>query len=104
MIRRPPRSTRTDTLFPYTTLCRSAIVDRAFEVADRAAAAHHQREEALGKLVGRVIVDHAAHEGGGIGVGLADDEARDELVERFDQRLVELFVEDRKSTRLNSSN
>src|SRR3546814_12696846 len=26
MIRRPPRSTRTDTLFPHTTLCRS---DRA---------------------------------------------------------------------------
>src|SRR3546814_5235425 len=25
MIRRPPRSTRTDTLFPYTTLCRSGI-------------------------------------------------------------------------------
>src|SRR3546814_6752018 len=25
MIRRPPRSTRTDTLFPYTTLVRSAI-------------------------------------------------------------------------------
>src|SRR3546814_18812954 len=23
MIRRPPRSTRTDTLFPYTTLCRA---------------------------------------------------------------------------------
>src|SRR3546814_17671943 len=23
MIRRPPRTTRTDTLFPYTTLCRS---------------------------------------------------------------------------------
>src|SRR3546814_19388080 len=35
MRRRPPRSTRTDTLFPYTTLCRSAgpggaaIVDSA---------------------------------------------------------------------------
>src|SRR3546814_13332758 len=27
MIRRPPRSTRTDTLFPYTTLCRS--IDKA---------------------------------------------------------------------------
>src|SRR3546814_818781 len=27
MIRRPPRSTRTDTLFPYTTLFRSAAVD-----------------------------------------------------------------------------
>src|SRR3546814_3481324 len=27
MIRRPPRSTRTDTLFPYTTLFRSVDVD-----------------------------------------------------------------------------
>src|SRR3546814_7913946 len=27
MIRRPPRSTRTDTLFPYTTLFRSAWID-----------------------------------------------------------------------------
>src|SRR3546814_6012444 len=27
MIRRPPRSTRTDTLFPYTTLFRSAAGD-----------------------------------------------------------------------------
>src|SRR3546814_2714826 len=27
MIRRPPRSTRTDTLFPYTTLFRSIISD-----------------------------------------------------------------------------
>src|SRR3546814_3143547 len=26
MIRRPPRSTRTDTLFPYTTLCRSIVL------------------------------------------------------------------------------
>src|SRR3546814_3523103 len=26
MIRRPPRSTRTDTLFPYTTLFRSAVL------------------------------------------------------------------------------
>src|SRR3546814_6593548 len=31
MIRRPPRSTRTDTLFPYTTLFRSHVVgDRRF--------------------------------------------------------------------------
>src|SRR3546814_7645669 len=29
MIRRPPRSTRTDTLFPYTTLFRSIGPDRA---------------------------------------------------------------------------
>src|SRR3546814_9516636 len=30
MIRRPPRSTRTDTLFPYTTLFRSNPVATAF--------------------------------------------------------------------------
>src|SRR3546814_921731 len=36
MIRRPPRSTRTDTLFPYTTLFRSnlRIVDPAVEPGD----------------------------------------------------------------------
>src|SRR3546814_15082196 len=28
MLRRPPRSTRTDTLFPYTTLFRSAVLDQ----------------------------------------------------------------------------
>src|SRR3546814_3245761 len=28
MIRRPPRSTRTDTLFPYTTLFRSVVTTR----------------------------------------------------------------------------
>src|SRR3546814_19537156 len=33
MIRRPPRSTRTDTLFPYTTLFRSAL-SHAREPAD----------------------------------------------------------------------
>src|SRR3546814_7137704 len=30
MIRRPPRSTRTDTLFPYTTLFRSHVISSAF--------------------------------------------------------------------------
>src|SRR3546814_722874 len=35
MIRRPPRSTRTDTLFPYTTLFRSvAEIDPASQLAD----------------------------------------------------------------------
>src|SRR3546814_11746934 len=40
MIRRPPRSTRTDTLFPYTTLCRS---DRS-----RKGANHDGRAEVQG--------------------------------------------------------
>src|SRR3546814_10607546 len=31
MIRRPPKSTRTDTLFPYTTLFRSVVDQRRFE-------------------------------------------------------------------------
>src|SRR3546814_5365621 len=37
MIRRPPRSTRTDTLFPYTTLFRSRVEDGDLE-QDRQAA------------------------------------------------------------------
>src|SRR3546814_19498410 len=35
MIRRPPRSTRTDTLFPYTTLFRSADDRRRLQFAAR---------------------------------------------------------------------
>src|SRR3546814_20028712 len=35
MIRRPPRSTRTDTLFPYTTLCRSLRLERVHIALDR---------------------------------------------------------------------
>src|SRR3546814_5972041 len=36
MIRRPPRSTRTDTLFPYTTLFRSLISGRGAALRQRA--------------------------------------------------------------------
>src|SRR3546814_13190453 len=35
MTRRPPRSTRTDTLFPYTTLFRSKAGDRIAAIDDR---------------------------------------------------------------------
>src|SRR3546814_5540285 len=35
MIRRPPRSTRTDTLFPYTTLFRSSLSCTVDDVVDR---------------------------------------------------------------------
>src|SRR3546814_5957672 len=37
MIRRPPRSTRTDTLFPYTTLFRSLRRGRSLKLAAEAA-------------------------------------------------------------------
>src|SRR3546814_16207240 len=41
MIRRPPRSTRTDTLFPYTTLFRSTALGSDF--GSRIARVHHRR-------------------------------------------------------------
>src|SRR3546814_4383958 len=42
MIRRPPRSTRTDTLFPYTTLFRSARGDADGRAPDRSLARQAQ--------------------------------------------------------------
>src|SRR3546814_3456582 len=43
MMRRPPRSTRTDTLFPYTTLFRSHIDNGGPEI-DEAIAGHRDRQ------------------------------------------------------------
>src|SRR3546814_20239252 len=40
MIRHPPRSTRTDTLFPYTTLCRSVVCNEITKTAVLDAMAH----------------------------------------------------------------
>src|SRR3546814_1265016 len=56
MIRRPPRSTRTDTLFPYTTLFRSL---RHAEADDEEHASREQHRlgvhaEPLGVLAGRL--------------------------------------------------
>src|SRR3546814_6856862 len=63
MIRRPPRSTRTDTLFPYTTLFRSRLAAVAVERLDDdlavlgkegarllEAARHQRRRHELGKI------------------------------------------------------
>src|SRR3546814_4971827 len=55
MIRRPPRSTRTDTLFPYTTLFRS--VDRAGVLApigNEIRVARHALVHLLGRDVDRL--------------------------------------------------
>src|SRR3546814_9282697 len=54
MIRRPPRSTLTDTLFPYTTLFRSRVLQPLAELA------HHR------PLLGWLGLDHEP-----------DDDARD---------------------------
>src|SRR3546814_12650796 len=58
MIRRPPRSTRTDTLFPYTTLFRSAL----HALDDLAAAGLHVASRALQRLDRRLLVN-AEHQG-----------------------------------------
>src|SRR3546814_16349010 len=43
MIRRPPRSTRTDTLFPYTTLFRSVVGKPMRRVKPRARSCRQRR-------------------------------------------------------------
>src|SRR3546814_10924898 len=59
MIRRPPRSTRTDTLFPYTTLFRSDLQDVLMEVWERthvtAVCVTHDVDEAI-LLADRVVM------------------------------------------------
>src|SRR3546814_3047419 len=59
MIRRPPRSTRTDTLFPYTTLFRSQA-DRGHIVIGRNLPRHADR---------RAIGTDASRQGGRQGLG-----------------------------------
>src|SRR3546814_1607135 len=54
MMRRPPRSTRTDTLFPYTTLFRSP--DRASSTQSGLASARAQLNNALRRLGSRWCV------------------------------------------------
>src|SRR3546814_9686977 len=44
MIRRPPRSTRTDTLFPYTTLFRSLAVSDRPAASIRTGRQRHRRQ------------------------------------------------------------
>src|SRR3546814_14753420 len=101
MIRRPPRSTRTDTLFPYTTLFRSqtAADDRAEggevrgdPVAGLGSAAGHP--EACDDLVED---EQRAHP-----IALGAQALQERLV-GYDQAHVGGDGLDRKSTRLNSS-
>src|SRR3546814_14572724 len=71
MSRRPPRSTRTDTLFPYTTLFRSRVMakqPKAGKVGEsakekkgkRSAAAKLRREVGSGKTIAKPLSDREA--------------------------------------------
>src|SRR3546814_11313732 len=73
MRRRPPRSTRTDTLFPYTTLFRSRADPgaRARRLADR------ERQLALGLL--RQFACRAADAGDDVGAAARYAESRPQV-------------------------
>src|SRR3546814_14327607 len=83
MIRRPPRSTRTDTLFPYPTLFRSALdrLHRGFDVDHHAALEPARLVRAdpdhLDRIAGGVLADQRHHLGG------ADVESDDECLVAF---------------------
>src|SRR3546814_16651681 len=62
MIRRPPRSTRTDTLFPYTTLFRSRFADHGAGDADALLLAGRQlRGQRALAFAQAQLLEHAAH-------------------------------------------
>src|SRR3546814_5328420 len=65
MIRRPPRSTRTDTLFPYTTLFRSRVAVMASDLlaGPKAAAELVRRvaEHEIDILIGTQVVAKGHH-------------------------------------------
>src|SRR3546814_4369343 len=65
MIRRPPRSTRTDTLFPYTTLFRSSRI-----VAETFLAQLHGLEDAERAIHDDGSRGHVVVQRGGIDEGL----------------------------------
>src|SRR3546814_10402552 len=67
MIRRPPRSTRTDTLFPYTTLFRSLErigAGRRRRSAEGKAAEGQAGRQAGAELERRIVIRHDAAAGG----------------------------------------
>src|SRR3546814_4810345 len=102
MIRRPPRSTRTDTLFPYTTLFRSWSGSLAGVGVGGAGEAHRARRAVAAEELHAVLVQGDA-QAGAVGHGQLEVAVVQRLGQDFlgqQQRAEQL---DRKSTRLNSS-
>src|SRR3546814_6360359 len=104
MIRRPPRSTRTDTLFPYTTLFRSGhgrgggpVEGR--RVAQDAALCRSPADRDLWMVLWRLYVVEAAGEGAGCFLGGGGGRAGDEV--GIVRQPLYRALSDRKSTRLN---
>src|SRR3546814_15258367 len=57
MLRRPPISTRTDTLFPYTTLFRSHGIEQTAVATNLEAAREIARQLKLRDMAGLVVID-----------------------------------------------
>src|SRR3546814_15232056 len=96
MLRRPPRATRTDTLFPYTTLFRS-LRDDLLDLPDVDQGVALVVGQQL--LAGAGLVDHVD----GLVRQQAVADVLDRQVDGGLQRVVGVEHVDRKSTRLNSS-
>src|SRR3546814_6849779 len=77
MIRRPPRSTRTDTLFPYTTLFRSRCLPR--EAGDLQGRRASRLDRAGGGQRHHCAAGASAREAGGGGRRLRSEEHTSEL-------------------------
>src|SRR3546814_15426852 len=56
MLRRPPRSTRTDTLFPYTTLFRSGLINGRVRLTGQGDSVRKSLGSANGNI--RFVIDH----------------------------------------------
>src|SRR3546814_7662200 len=87
MIRRPPRSTRTDTLFPYTTLFRSVLAldrDRRGGRVGRAAELEARNVELFVEVKGAELIAEPA------AVVRRDADFLRELVERSEEHTSEL--------------
>src|SRR3546814_15928768 len=97
MIRRPPRSTRTDTLFPYTTLFRSILLETLARengvlLSDRKTpcGSSYSKQKDDGQCVVYVL-------------GMEINTASFAMYTFSVSVLIQALLVDRKSTRLNSS-
>src|SRR3546814_10498489 len=72
MIRRPPRSTRTDTLFPYTTLFRSLPVPPGFTLSTEMCARYYAEGESFPDSLREEVADGIAHIQGITGKSFGD--------------------------------
>src|SRR3546814_15798355 len=113
MIRRPPRSTRTDTLFPYTTLFRSSLDEENFILSRKGSRA---RRLGMDLEDGYVIVDsgitiptdNELHITSFKWQNVGGDASKTIIVVQIEYKLhffdgASTPLSDRKSTRLNSS-